>query len=82
MAKFENKTTVDGWMKVSEGAAQIQIIESTGTLGIAHSNTVLTTEPYDFTIDTVNIEVSLIPKPCYVKVLSNGSVTFGAEDIS
>jgi len=77
------KTKADGYFKVSNGAAQIQLRNTSEIIGIIHSATIpANTTSADFTIMGSGIEFSLGTTPCYVKVLTNGTATIAYEDIS
>jgi len=77
------KTQADGYFKVSEGQAQIQLIRSMAVVGIIHSNTVPdNSDEAHFTVSGSAINVSLGTKPCYLKVISGGVANIAYEDIS
>jgi hypothetical protein len=81
---YENQTRDDGYVKVSEGAAYIQLQTTSEFLGVIHKATPPDSgDAPEFTITQAGVkELMAGTTPCYVKVITGGSATFGAVDIS
>lgn len=83
MAKM-TLTKSDGWVKVSEGAVQLQKHSANNVLAVNHNATPTgpVNDEYDFFIAKSEIEVSLGTLPCWVSVVRDGEISFGYQDIS
>lgn len=76
-------TATDGYVKVSEGALQYQILEVSGTVGILHADSAPEASvPCDFTERAPEIKFSLGNSPCYIKLVRGDVLKISTQDIS